>query len=220
MRYRESSSLITNRSGMSFRGWFELALLIVMLVTLFAIEPISKAIVRDIIKQNATNQQLSYFSNEVVIQALLCRRFEKDILLHIDDQTTRVAYQSQWNQAIVDLERAILGFQVNATSPADQEQAARWQAARGDYQQEVLEVLQAIDDGTITRSAEANELLTSAKSSIRGLTETATAVAEAKDAAVESSSAAMSNTLTASARLITLVLLAGCVLWVTVTRRG
>lgn len=219
MRYRGLPSLSKARFGMSFRGLFELVFLAAMLIALVTIEPMNKALVRNVIKQNATDHQLSHFANEIIIQSLLCRRFEKDILLQIDNKDARLAYQNQWAQAVSDLEQAILGFQINALHAVDREQARVWRTATIEYQKEVLELLQGIDNGTITQSAEANDMLASAKRSIRTVTDTATAVAQTKDAAVDTSSAAISNTLTTSARLMTLLILAGCIAWVTITRR-
>lgn len=215
MDYRGFSSTPDSRSAVSWRKLLNIVLLATILVVLIAIEPINKVLVRDVIKKNATDQQLSHFANEIVIQSLLCRRFEKDILLTINNRSARESYQAQWKQAALDLDLAITAFQVTALHQSDREQAASWKAASSAYQQEVLELFQAIDAGTIIHPTEANQLLTSGKGSIRALTDSATTVADAKDAAVEASSSMISSTLAMSSRVITLLILAGCIIWTT-----
>jgi hypothetical protein len=216
MNYQQFSSPAKNRVGTLLRGSLDVFMLVLILSALFVIEPVNKALVRDVIKQNATDQQLSNFANEIVIQSLLCRRFEKDILLNLHDQQTRSVYQTQWERAMADLEQAITGFQVTAVKQSDREQATAWKSASEEYQNAVRQLLQAIDNGTITQPTEANRLLTSEKGAIRNLTDTATAIAREKDTAVEASSSAISSSFTMSARIITLLILIGAIVWMTI----
>jgi hypothetical protein len=218
MDFRGFSSISKSRFSVALREAIQVVLLVSILAIFIAIEPINKALVRDVIKQNATNQQLSRFAHDIVIYSLLCRRFEKDILLNINNPAVRATYESQWKQAISDLDQAIEGFQVTATGQSDREQAEAWQAESMAYQQAVLQLLATIDAGTILNPAEANQMLASGKSSIRSVTDTATGVSQEKDAEVEASSASISGTLTMSSRIITLFILAASIA-LTMSRR-
>jgi hypothetical protein len=220
MNYRDFPRIPAKRFGISVRNMLELALISMTIIFLMAIEPINKALVRDVIKQNATNQQLGRFAHEIIIQSLLCRRFEKDIILNIHDENTRKMYQLQWEEAVERLNQAITGFEITAVGANDLEQVAAWRSSSTEYQEAVLQLLQAIDDGTITQPTEANQLLTSEKGSIRSLTDTATTVAQAKDEIVELSSSRISNTLSTSARFLTLFVVAVCIAWTIITRRA
>ena len=220
MNQRGFPSVLRGRFNSSFRGWLEFALLVIMIGVLIAIEPINKSMVRKVIDQNTVDQQLSDFADEVVVHALLSRRFEKDMLLNLNNDSIRSEYQAQWTQANVDLERAIQGFHAAAVTDVDRNQANRWLAASKEYRTAVLDTLQAIDDGRLTRPTEANQALEAAKVPIRTLTDTATNVARAKDTAADTSSSAIRNTLETSARLLTLLILVGCLLWIAVGRRA
>jgi hypothetical protein len=219
MNYRDFPRPSAKRLRISGRNLLELSLLSVVVVFLMTIEPINKTLVRDVIKQNATNQQLSRFAHEIVIQSLLCRRFEKDIILNIQDEDKRKTYQLQWEEALVRLDQAIAGFKITAVDANDLEQADAWRSSSLDYQAAVLQLLQSVQDGTITQPTEANQLLTSGKNSIRSLTDTATIVAQAKDQSVELSSSRMSNTLSTSARVLTLFVMAVCIALTVISRR-
>jgi hypothetical protein len=188
-------------------------------MALQAIEPINKLWVRDVMDQNVVDQQLSGFADEIVIQALLCRRFEKDMLLNLSDPAARGIYRAHWDQAAADLDRAIEGFRAAAVTVSDRAQADAWRNASTQYQAAVLQTLLAIDHGTITEPREANHVLASAKGSIRALTDTAMITARDKDMAAQSSSDAVRSALSGSARLITLFVLIGCLGYAVITRR-
>jgi methyl-accepting chemotaxis protein len=207
------------RFHLLFRRWRELALIITILVTLAAIEPFNKMFVRNVIYQNTIDQQLSNFANEIVFQSLLCRRFEKDILLNLNNQIVRNKYQEQWHQSTFALEEAIKNFQNVAITDSDRKQAFVWLAEIVEYRTAVLETLEAINNGSVMQPGEANLLLEDAKDPIRTLTDTATMVAQSKDMAMERSSSAIKNTLIAVTRVVSLVLLVGCFLWMLLRRR-
>lgn len=216
---RVFSSLSTRRTGLSSRRWLEIGLLIIILAALNMIEPLSKLWVRDVIAQNVTDQRLSHFANEIVVQTLLCRRFEKDMLLNLSDQAVHNRYRAQWEQTTADLNRAIDGFQAAAVTMSDRQQADAWRITSREYKTAMWQTLHAIDSGAISKPAEANHMLTSAKGSIRTLTDTAMLVAQTKDTAVKSSSTAVQQALSVTARTMTLFVLVGCLFWMIITRR-
>jgi hypothetical protein len=197
----------------------EIALLITMLVVLQAIEPIREAWVTDVVAQNVADQQLSYFADEIVIQALLCRRFEKDILLNLSDQAVPNDYLSRWNQATADLDRAIDGFRAAAVTGADRMQADEWQAEFNHYRAAFLETLGAVESGSITTPAEANDVLIPAKASIRDLTNTAMTLGSAKDTAAQASSDSLRSTLAGTVRVLVVLVMIALILCTALARR-
>lgn len=205
--------------GLSYRGWLEAAVLLAVLAALNAVEPINKLLVRDVIQRNETDQELSELADEVVVQALLCRRFEKDILLTLSDAAAQDTYRARWSGAAADLDRAIEAFRAAAVTASDQRQAALWRSASVQYRDAVQQTLEAIDAGRITTPGAANRALEAAKVPIRSLTETAMSAAQAKETAAESSSDAIYGAFAGSARTLTILALVGCLLWVMLTRR-
>lgn len=214
MNSDKMSFLARRRYGLSSQKWLEIGLVVLMVAGLNLIEPLSKMFVRDVISQNVIDQRLSYYANEIVIQTLLCRRFEKDMLLHIDDDAMRDTYRARWDEALLALEGSIEGFYSAAEAGPDRAQADAWRGARATYQAAMLETLQAIEAGAITEADEANRVLTEAKRAIRGLTDTAMSVAHTKEGAAESSSSALRSALSGSARTLTLLALGACLIWI------
>jgi hypothetical protein len=198
-----------NRFTLPLRRSHEIGLLILMLVALQLIEPLSRLWVRDVINQNAADQQLSIYADEIVIHALMARRFEKDILLNLANPAERERYEAQWATAVAELEQAIAGFRTTAITSGDQALADDWQTNVNQYRAGMDQVLAAIADGSVTTPSAANTMLDADKRRpIRDLTNAALAVAERKEQATQASSEALRSNLAASARIIVLVLMA------------
>jgi hypothetical protein len=200
------------RSKLRLRLSLELGLLISILAIIFAMMPIGRSWMQDLTNQNLADRELSHYTTEIVVQALLCRRYEKDVLLNLSDPAARDNYLSRWNQATLDLELAIQGFGAAAATAPDRAQAEAWRAQSATYRAAVLQIIQKIDQGSITLPQEANALLAPSKDSIRSLTESAMQMARAKETAVQSSSDAVSSATSSNARMIVLIGLVGLIL--------
>jgi hypothetical protein len=207
------------RLGLRLRLAIEFGLLIAIVATALASLQIGKTRVRGLVDQNLADRQLSHFATEIVIQSLLCRRFEKDILLNLNEHVVRSDYFARWNQATADLDRAIQGFGAAAATIADREQADTWRTESANYRAAVLQTIHAIDSSTIAAPEEANILLVPAKDTIRNLTDTAVSAARDKDTAVRSSSDALSGIISGNARMIVLFGLIGLILCSALNRR-
>lgn len=195
--------------NLPLRRSLEIGLLVLMLVALQLIEPLSRLWVRDVISQNATDQQLSTYADEIVINALMARRFEKDILLNLANPAERERYEAQWTNAVVELEQAITGFRTTAITSGDQALADNWQTNVNQYRAGMDQVLVAITNGSVTTPTAANTLLDASKRRpIRDLTNSALAVAERKEQATQASSETLRGNLATSARIIVIVLMA------------
>jgi hypothetical protein len=207
------------RPGPRLQLLLELSALVMTVAVLLAIVPIGKAWIQDIAQQNRADTQLSDLADEILVQALLCRRYEKDMLLNINDQAVRSSYLVRWGQASDDLERAIEGFAAVAVTEADRAQATRWRSESANYRAIVVQTIQAIDSGSITTLEDANTMLRPAKVAIRELTNTATVAAETKDTAIQLSSDALSSVISGNARLIVIFGLVGLLLCSALARR-
>ncbi|GEM_PF-1671904 len=115
----------------------------------------------------------SQLADDVAIATLLCRRYEKDILLNVNQPSVRATYLKQWQAAYTDLQQTIEQYAVLASSDAEQQQVELWRNESSTYRRAVLDVEQAIANGTLTTSPDANAALTPFKDSIRKLTDSA-----------------------------------------------
>jgi hypothetical protein len=207
------------RFGLRLQLSLTFGLLITILAVILASLLIGNAWVRGLVDQNLADRQLSRFANEIVVQTLLCRRFEKDILLNLNNQIARSDYLARWGQATSDLEQAIQGFSSAAVTVADRSQADKWRTESANYRASVQATVRAIDSGGITTPEQANTALAPAKDSIRNLMDTAVISVRDKDTAVQSSSDALSDAISHSARVIVLFGLVGIILCSALDRR-
>lgn len=148
------------------------------------------------------NGRLSQLADQVANYTLLCRRYEKDVFLNISDPLQDAEYMTHWQAAFTRLQTTIAAFEQTAATPDDTTQAAVWRTESQNYQSAVLDVERAIRSGTITTPSAANEALSPAKESIRLLTDTALATAQAKATLAEQSNLELSRTTTSSIYLV------------------
>lgn len=194
--------------------WRELAVVAVILLLLQSLEPAAEVWIRDALTQNASDTQLHDLADDVVVQALLCRRFEKDVLLNLSNEPARSAYFAQWERAVTDLDRAITQFGGAAQSEADRAQADRWRASTAQYRRDVVRILQDLDRQGIDDPAYANQRLSTAKDDIRLVSDTAQTVALEKERAAHASGLAIQQALITGMRIAALALLAASVVYI------
>jgi hypothetical protein len=214
-----ASSLLRRRTGFRLHHMLEVAVLLAVLAATIAITPVGKTLIQDLVDQRLADRQLNRLATDVVVQTLLCRRYEKDMLLHIDDPAVRDQYFARWSASAAELERAVRQFGAVAVTAEDRGQATRWEAEITDYRQAVIHALAAAERGAITTHDEANALIEPAKDEIRSVTDTAMALIDHKDAAADAAGEATSATLSGNARLVVLLGLAGLVVRLTLDRR-
>ncbi len=135
--------------------------------------------------------QLSYLANQVAIQTLLCRRYEKDLFLNLADVKVRSEQQAFWNNSFADLTRAIDEFDAAATTPEDKKLVTVWRKESATYQKSFLEVGQWIAAGSVTSPESANGSLEPTKENIQNLTGTALDAAKSKAESAQQSVAMM-----------------------------
>lgn len=116
---------------------------------------------------------------DMAIATLLCRRFEKDMFLNLDDAAARRDYLVKWEAAFAELQRAIERYAALASTDAQRAQVATWREQSATYDQAVREVERAMSAGQLLTPQDANAALTPYKDPIRLLTDSARAQADA-----------------------------------------
>jgi anti-anti-sigma regulatory factor/HAMP domain-containing protein len=152
--------------------------------------------------------RLSHIANDVALQMLQCRRFEKDFLLNLYDRATRAQHRSQWSTAHQALMASIDTFAAAASSTDDQVQAATWREQSGAYVSAFLAVEQRIDAGELVTPQQANEALAPSRDLAQALTDSSISVAARKAEAVARSNESLIATSTSALTLVVLVAIA------------
>ena len=138
---------------------------------------------------------MSRLANDIAIETLLARRYEKDFFLNLDDADARAGYEEQWQRASTALGQAIEAFAAAAATTEDYQQVATWRAALSRYQEGFAQVKRATAAGTITTPQAANNALAPFKDSIRTLTDAALEVAQRKAVAAEQAEATLEKSI-------------------------
>jgi rsbT co-antagonist protein RsbR len=192
------------RFGLRLQLMLALGLLCILLTAIIATDFVSRSQILRIVQQAiGVDGRLSRLADNVAIQTLLCRRYEKDIFLNSDDAIARADYLAKWEAATVDLDRAIQAYSLLATD--DAELVAQWRAASAVYYSAVVQIEQAISTGRITTPQMANAQMTPLKASIRGLTDSAVETARRRAIAAEQAEAMLEQSIATSTRQILLI---------------
>jgi rsbT co-antagonist protein RsbR len=97
----------------------------------------------------ATDSQTSRLAEEIAVQALLCRRYEKDFFLSSGNLSAQDRPLQQWHQASIDLRGAIKAYEDVVVSDADRQQASAWRNAWKSYVQGFGDIEIGINGGDI-----------------------------------------------------------------------
>jgi len=138
------------------------------------------ATLRESVRQTALDHQTSSLANQIVIQALLCRRYEKDFLLSAGDLAAQDAPLQQWHAASIELRGAIKAYEDAARSDADRRQAQTWRDDWTTYARGFGRLEIAVNQGLIKTSQDAIAILDPYQATIQRMTDQAVEVAEAK----------------------------------------
>ena len=171
---------------------------------------------RDSARQAAGDNQTSHLASEVALQALLCRRYEKDFFLNSGDPIMQDASLQQWHQASIDLRGAIKAFADAATTDADKQQAAAWRNAWSDYGQGFGRVEIGINGGEIKTPQDALRTLEPFQANIQTLNDQAVQLAEAKTKSAQQTSLKLDQVGTSTiwqVLLIAALVFVGSVAW-------
>ncbi|GIV98214.1 MAG: hypothetical protein KatS3mg057_2871 [Herpetosiphonaceae bacterium] len=179
------------RQLMGALGLLTLLILVVVLVVIIGL----RIITNDARQAIEVDGYLARLAGQIEGYTLLCRRYEKDLFLNIDNPSERIAYFARWNKAYRALEKGIEQFQAAAVTQDDITQAAVWKQSSEQYRDAVFRVYQEINAGRILTPQEANRAITPSKNTIRLLTDTAIDVAVQKDRQVKEVNAHLTQTM-------------------------
>jgi rsbT co-antagonist protein RsbR len=146
---------------------------------------------RESARQAAADTESSRLASEVVLNALLCRRYEKDFFLNAGDLAAQDAPLQKWNDASIALRVAIKGFEDAATTDGDRQQAQAWRDAWSDYTHGFGRVEIAINTGQIKTPKDALETFEPFQSNIQAMTDQAVLLAKQKTASARQTSLAV-----------------------------
>lgn len=139
-------------------------------------------------RESAADTQLSRLANEVGLQALLCRRYEKDFFLSAGNPDLQQEPVQQWHMASIALRESIKVFEEAAVSDADRQLASRWREAWRAYVLGFGRVEIAISDARIRSPEDAVATFAPSQANIQTLTDEAVATAHAKGLSAEQTS--------------------------------
>lgn len=184
---RVSSSLIS-RLGLQQRLALSLGLLSLLVAVIAAVALWGLNQLRVSARDAATNSQISRLASDVALQALLCRRYEKDFFLTSGDLEAQDEPLQLWHQASINLRGAIKAFEDAAATEADQQLALAWRDLWRKYVQGFGEVEIAINQGVIKSPQDALNTFEPFQQDIRTMTDQAVQVAQEKNVSAQATS--------------------------------
>jgi len=167
-------------------------------------------------RRAATDSQISRLAEEVAMQALLCRRYEKDFFLSSGDLTAQDRPLQQWHQSNMDLLGAIKAYEDVATTDADKQQATAWRNTWKSYLQGFGRVEIGINGGEIKTPYDALKAFEPFQENIQLMTDQAVQRAREKNASADQTSSlldAVTNTTIWEVMVIAALVIVASVLW-------
>ena len=163
----------------------------------------------DVVTTIVASTAREHIASDIAVAALQCRRFEKDMFLNLADAAQYTQYRTKWRAAYDDLRAAVDSYSAFADEPTVRQRVAIWRGASGAYETAMQDIDRAIRTGAITTPAAANAALTPSKQHVRQLTESAVAVANDEQAAIQAHMQAATRTAT---NLLAMMVVLGAIL--------
>ena len=187
------------RPGLRLQLILALSALGALLAVVIVLNLLNTARIRQIASQTVeVEARLNRLANDVVIYTQLCRMYEKQIFLNIDDPSKRDFYLLQWEGAYQSLDSAIDAFARGAVVGEDHRQAETWRRELGTYREAFFRVRQAIAYAAVFKPQDANGLIEPYKGDIETLTNTALTMAQIKAVKAQEAEAALLDSTTDS----------------------
>jgi rsbT co-antagonist protein RsbR len=180
------------RPGLRLQLILALSALGALLAVVIVLNLLNTARIRQITSQTVeVEARLNRLANDVVIYTQLCRIYEKQLFLNIDDPSKRDFYLLQWEGAYQSLDSAIVAFARGAVVGEDRRQAETWRRELGSYREAFLRVRRAIAYSAVFKPQDANGLIEPYKGDIETLTNTALTLAQLKAIKAQQAEAAL-----------------------------
>lgn len=193
-----------HRFGLRLQLNLALGLLSMLLIIVSGTALVSLAKIRDVTTQKTdADGRLNRLSNDIAIYTLLCRSYEKDMFLNLDDDIKQSYALLAWKGAYNSLDSAISAFSVYAVTEEDKQQVKQWRETSAKYQNAILQTEQAVTEGQITSIQGVNKALEPFQDAIQTLTTSALTVAQRKAVAAQQSIAELKQ-ITETIRMVVL----------------
>lgn len=171
--------------GLRVQLMLALGLLCALVIVIAVVALLGLSQVRSAALLAQTDNQTSILANDVALQALLCRRYEKDFFLNAGSLEAQDAPLQAWHSASFELGGAIKAFAEAASTDADRTIAAGWLEAWREYVRTFGSIEIAVNQGVVNDSQTAVARFNSAQANIQALTDQALKIANQKTRNVE-----------------------------------
>lgn len=201
-------------SRLSFRAqlFLSFGFLSLLVAAIAAAALLGLASLRDSARRVSADNEASRLASEVVVNALLCRRYEKDFFLNAGDLAAQDGPLQLWHNASFELRGAIKAFEDAASTDADREQAHAWRESWNVYTRGFGRVEIEINGGEIKTPRDALRTFEPFQTTIQTMTDQAVAIAQQKTASAQETSLAVD---TAGSNTIWLVATIAAVVFIT-----
>lgn len=133
----------------------------------------------------SSDSEESRLASQIVVNALLCRRYEKDFFLSSGDLDAQDGPLQRWHQSSIALRGAIKAYEDAATSADDQRLAQSWREVWSQYTRGFGRVEIAINGGEIKTPQDALRTFEPFQANIQAMTDEAVQVAARKTASAQ-----------------------------------
>lgn len=178
---------VSSASRLTFRIRLVLALgfLSLLVAAIATVALLGVINLRSSARHASADSEASRLASEIVIDALLCRRYEKDFFLSSGNLTAQDAPLQKWHQSSIALRGAIKAYEDAAASEADQQQALAWREIWSQYTRGFGRVEIAINVGEIKTPQDALATFEPFQADIQALTDEAVQIAQRKTSSAQ-----------------------------------
>lgn len=169
-------------SRFGLRTWLTLALgfLSLLVAAIAAVALLGVLSLRMSARHASSDSEDSRLATEIVLNALLCRRYEKDFFLNAGDLEAQDMPLQKWHEASFALRGAIKAYEAAAKTPEDQQRAQLWRETWSEYTRGFGRVEIAINSGEIKTPQDALRTFEPFQAQIHAMTDTAVQIAQQK----------------------------------------
>src|SRR5215471_18463418 len=168
-----NQSSIAKRLALGF-GIVLLLLIVVAVTGYWGMESVTK----EAVAMLRGESKLSQLADQAKVETLELRRFEKDMLLNLDNKPVMQSYREKWRAQLEDLKANITELSNRITTDEDKQSIAAIQNDLSGYEHGVMGVVAKIEDGIIKTPQQGNAAVTDFKDEVHRMEASATDLAD------------------------------------------
>src|SRR5947209_10650203 len=108
-----------------------------------------ESVTRETVSMLRGDSKISQLADEAKITTLELRRYEKDILLNLDNKAVMQAYQEKWRVQLAQLRSTVNELNQCVSSDSSKQLVAAIEREIATYERGIDEAVAGINDGTI-----------------------------------------------------------------------